>query len=143
MTNSSSSIRNKNWEKPADEFIVKNAQQKNPSSQPAPSSSERPRFTPQLITGPSLQPLPSSSTTTSKAPRLRQPPSVAIKRPLIPVTTPSPTSTKSTIEHQPSNTPNEEDENQLLKLNESADIVDTFALIDEALLEADHLLELM
>jgi hypothetical protein len=91
---------------------------------------------------------------TTKASRPRQPSSVVIKRPLVSVPAPSPTSTKpivqvssntskSTVEHQPSNTPNEEDENQLLKFNESADIVDTFALIDEALLEADHLLELM
>jgi hypothetical protein len=57
------------------------------------------------------------------------------------------TSTKP-IEQIPSNTTennisNEEDENLLLKLNEPSDVVDTFALIDEALLEADHLLELM
>lgn len=90
--------------------------------------------------------------------RLRPPPSATIKRPLAPMTTTTQTSTKS-IEPIPINTsenrsssskrsaepqtPNEDDENQLLKLNESADVVDTFALIDEALLEADNILELL
>jgi len=166
-TNSSSSIRDKNREKKTDEFIAKNVQQKNSSStksalsQSVLPSSVRPRFTPQPITPPSPLQQPPSSTIT-RPPRPRQLPSVVIKRPSVPVTAPSRTSTKpieqvpsnitknnasisskSTVEHQTSNIPNEEDENQLLKFNESADIVDTFAFIDEALLEADHLLELM
>jgi len=170
FTKSSPSSRNKNREKQTDELIAKNAQPKSSSpttpvpSQSVPPSSVRPRFIPQPITPPSpLQRPPTISTTiTTGAPRPRQPASVVIKQPLVPVAAPSQTSTKaieqvssnvtennarssskSTIEHQTPNTPNEEDENQLLKLNESADIVDTFALIDEALLEADHLLELM
>ncbi len=160
-TNSSSpSSRNKNWEKQADELIGKNAQQNNASSttsvapQPVLPASARPRFTPQPITPPSLSPPP-----TARASRPRQLPSVVIKRPLVPVTAPSqtsvkpkerissnttehnvPLSSKTTSEHQ---TSNEEDESQLLELHDSADVVDTFALIDEALLEADHLLELM
>ena len=36
-----------------------------------------------------------------------------------------------------------EDENQLLEIDESNNVVNTFALIDEALLEADHVLELL
>ena len=134
LTNSPSSIRNKQTNEP----IAKNVQQNNKSSP------ERLRFTPKPITGPSLQP-PSSTNKT---------PPVALKRSLVPVTASSPTSTKTivqvppntskpTLEQQPSNSLNEEDENQLLKLNDSSDIVDTFALIDEALLEADHLLELI
>jgi hypothetical protein len=168
-TNSSSSIRDKNREKQTDKSIAKNVQQKKSSptisapSQSVLPSSVRPRFTPQPITPPSpLQQQPPSSTIT-RAPRLRQPPSVIVKQASVPVTAPSRTSTKpieqvpsnitknnassssskSAVEHQTSNIPNEEDENQLLDLNESADVVDTFAFIDEALLEADHLLELM
>ena len=117
---------------------------------------------PQLITPPSASQQPSTTTTTS--PRIRQPPSVVIKRSLVPVTAPSSTSTKPiekissntagnhtlapvsstpTVGQQSLNLPNEEDEHQLLKLNDSTDVGDAFALIDEALLEADHLLELM
>lgn len=154
-TNSSPSIRNKNSEKKADESITKKSSPILPQS--TSPSSVRPRFVPQLITPPSS----SSITTTATRPQQpRQSPPVAIKRPLVPVTAPSrtstksieqvssnttknqaPSSSKSTVEHQTVNTPNEEDENELL--NDSADVVDTFALIDEALLEADHLLELM
>jgi len=159
----SSSIRDKNWEKQTNEFIAKTGQRKNSSStttttvqfESVLSSVVRPRFTPQPIVAPPLQ-QPST-----KTPRLRQPPSVVIKRPVISVAVPSQTSTKPieqipsnttennasplkpTVENQTSNISNEEDENLLLKLNEPSDVVDTFALIDEALLEADHLLELM
>ncbi|CAF0864086.1 unnamed protein product [Adineta ricciae] len=108
----------------------------------------RPRFVPQPIEAPSSSTKPS---------RLRQPPSTVIKQFLTPVTKaksieqiPSknssesqPSTTKSTGKCSTSNSINEEDENQLLKLNEPTDIVDTFALIDEALQETDHLLELM
>jgi len=157
----SSSIRDKNWEKQTNEFIAKTGQRKNSSStttvqsESVFSSVVRPRFTPQPIVAPPLQ-QPST-----KTPRLRQPPSVVIKRPVISVAVPSQTSTKPIeqipsnttennvsrwkppVENQTSNISNEEDENLLLKLNEPSDVVDTFALIDEALLEADHLLELM
>lgn len=138
-----STISNKNSVKQANESTTR------PTISPTksmPSAPERPRFVPQLITPP---------TTTTTSPRIRQPPSVVIKRALGSETASSSTSAKPTNKissnttgnHTPapvsSNLPNEEDENQLLKLNESTDIVDTFALIDEALLEADHLLELM
>ena len=43
----------------------------------------------------------------------------------------------------PSTASSIDDENQLLTLDESINEIDTFALIDEALLEADHLLELI
>jgi len=159
----SSSIRDKNWEKQTNEFIAKTGQRKTSSSTTTTtvqsesvfSSVVRPRFTPQpIVAPPSQQP-------STKTPRLRQPPSVVIKRPVISVAVPSQTSTKPieqipsnttennvsrlkpTVENQTSNIFNEEDENILLKLNEPSDVVDTFALIDEALLEADHLLELM
>jgi len=166
-TNSSSSIRDKNKERLTHESIAKNIKQKNSSpttsapSQSVLPSSGRPRFAPQPITPPS--PLQQSlSSTITKVSRPRQPPSVVVKQPSVPVTVPSRASTKpieqvpsnitknnasssskSAVEHQTSNITNEEDENQLLDLNESADVVDTFAFIDEALLEADHLLELM
>ncbi|CAF0790558.1 unnamed protein product [Rotaria sordida] len=165
-THSSSllSSHDKNSAKQTDESNARISQSKNSSSttlvphQPVTSFSVRPRFTPQLIVAPSLQ---SSSSTTTKIPRPRQPPSVVIKRPLAPMMTSSQTSTKRieqiplsvpdsksspskrTTESQLSNIPNQDDENQLLKPNESNDVVDTFALIDEALLEADHLLELL
>ncbi len=144
----SSSIRDKNWEKQTNEFIAKTGQRKNSSttttvqSESVSSSVVRPRFTPQPIVAPALE-QPST-----KTPRLRQPPSVVIKRPVISVAVPSHQTSTKPIEQIPSNTTennisNEEDENLLLKLNEPSDVVDTFALIDEALLEADHLLELM
>ncbi|CAF0785439.1 unnamed protein product [Rotaria sordida] len=165
-THSSSllSSHDKNSAKQTNESNARISQSKNSSSttlvphQPVTSFSVRPRFTPQLIVAPSLQ---SSSSTTTKIPRPRQPPSVCIKRPLAPMMTSSQTSTKRieqiplsvpdsksspskrTTESQLSNIPNQDDENQLLKPNESNDVVDTFALIDEALLEADHLLELL
>lgn len=101
--NSSASIGNKNPVEQAEKSVVK-------------TTSERPRFVPQLITPPS----------TRKSPRIRQPPSVVIKRSSLPATT--------------SSSSNIEDENQLL---EPTDVVDTFALIDEALREADHLLEII
>lgn len=113
-----------------------------------------PRFIPQPIRPPS--PLSSTSTRPS---RQRQPPSVVIKRPLAPAVAPSQTKTESTERLPTSATAtnisvskstllpvelsNLEDENQLLTLNEPSNFVDTFALIDEALLEADHLLELI
>ncbi|CAF3412578.1 unnamed protein product [Rotaria socialis] len=110
------------------------------------------------ISSPALQQSSLTSTTTIiKTSRIRQPPSVAIKRPLTPMMTSSQTLTKA-IEQIPINiaenktsttkrttepqTSNQDDENQLLKLNESSDVVDTFAFIDEALLETDNLLEL-
>ncbi|CAF1368691.1 unnamed protein product [Adineta ricciae] len=112
------------------------------------SPTTRPRFVPQPIEAPSSSTKPS---------RLRQPPSTVIKQFLTPVTKaksieqiPSknssenqPSTTKPTAKCSTSNSINEEDENQLLKLNEPTDIVDTFALIDEVLQETDHLLELM
>ena len=112
------------------------------------SPTTRPRFVPQPIEAPSSSKKPS---------RLRQPPSTVIKQFLAPMTKaksieqiPSnkslekpPSTAKPIANCSTSNSINEEDENQLLKLNEPTDIVDTFALIDKALQEADHLLELM
>ncbi|CAF1204585.1 unnamed protein product [Adineta steineri] len=143
----SSSVRDKNRDKQTDDRITKNVQQKNssPQSESVVSSTTRPRFIPQPILPPSSH-------------QSRQTPSVAIKRPPAPVT--ATTSQKSsepiqqisqnhvvpsnsTVENKISNTINEEDEKQLLITTDPSDVVDTFALIDEALLEADHLLELM
>lgn len=153
LMNSSPSIVNKNPVKSVGKTTLSPAKS-------VPPAAERPRFVPQLITPPSTEPLSS----TTKSPQIRQPPSVVIKRPAVPPTVPSSTSTKpmakissnivekqttppvsskSSAEHPSSNISNNEDENQLLKLNEPTDIVDTFALIDEALREADHLLELI
>jgi hypothetical protein len=157
---STSSINDTNRKKQVDELVTKTPQSKSgsPTTITGPSLSPvRPRFTPQPIVPPSaLQP----STRTSRS---RQPPSVVLKQPLVPITAPPRTSTKtieqisskiveqnisppppkSTVELKTLIMTNEEDENELLELNESSDVVDTFALIDEALLEADHLLELM
>ncbi|CAF0760667.1 unnamed protein product [Rotaria sp. Silwood1] len=157
------SSHDKNSEKQTEKFGVKISERKNSSSitmvpgQPVASSSVRPRFTPQTIVSSSLQLSSSTKTNTRLS---GQPTSVAIKRPLAPMMT-SETSTKSiepmalnvignknspsiqTNEPQSSNISNQDDENKLLKPTESSDVVDTFALIDEALLEADHLLELL
>lgn len=76
------------------------------------SSPVQPRFTAQPITAPSVQ-QPSSSTETLRP--QQAPPSVVNQRPLTSLPT------------------NKEDQ------NDSADIVDAFALIDEALLETDDL----
>ena len=148
LTNSSPSIVNKNPVKPIAKTTLS-------SVKSIPPATERPRFVPQLITPPSTEPFSS----TTKSPQVRQPPSVVIKRPAIPPTVSSstsmakisnivekqipPVSSKSTSEHPSPTIPNKDDENQLLKLNEPTDVVDTFALIDEALREADHLLELI
>ncbi|CAF0985531.1 unnamed protein product [Rotaria magnacalcarata] len=124
------------------------------------SSPVRSHVTSPSIVSPALQQSSLTTTTTTtiiKTSRIRQPPSVAIKRPLTPMVTSAQTLTKA-IEQIPINitenktltskrtaepqTPNQDDENQLLKLNESSDVVDTFAFIDEALLETDNLLEL-
>jgi hypothetical protein len=61
------------------------------------------------------------------------------------VITPSPTPSKPVeqVAPPPVITSQEEDENRLLEFDEPSDVVDTFALIDEALLETDDLLELM
>ncbi|CAF3937838.1 unnamed protein product [Rotaria sp. Silwood2] len=158
------SSQDKNLEKQTDESSAKIFERKSSSSttmeprQSIISSSVRPRVIPQLIVSPSLKP---SSLITTKTPQPRQLSSVVIKQPLTAIMMASQTSTKSieqtpinitdnkssstkrTAEPQSSNTSNQDDKNQLLKPNESSDVVDTFALIDEALLEADHLLELL
>lgn len=135
-----------------------------PSQTVLTTSTVRPRFIPQPITAPSVQQPSLSSTGTSQP---RQLSSVVNNKRHLATVTPVSSSSSSSLPTKPneqtsikstekiissspskpattvSNIPNEEDENQLLKLNDSADVVETFALIDEALLEADDLLKLI
>lgn len=99
----------------------------------------RPRFVPQPIRPPS----PLSINKTKSTP-------VMIKRPPVTIPTSLEMSKKSVDEDKSTNistesvkTLNEENGDPLLKSNEPSNVVDTFALIDAALLEADHLLNLI
>ncbi len=137
---STSSMNESAWKRSVDEFLAKTTQPKiTVLPKPVPLLSLRPRYIPPLVP---QQPM-------VRHHRPRQPPTVAIKRPLAPVITPP----SKPIEQVPSNNippapsppilSKEDEENQLLQLDELTDVVDTFALIDEALLEADQFLELM
>jgi hypothetical protein len=131
------------WKREVDEFLAKTTQPKPIAlPKPVPLLSLRPRYIPPPVP---QQPPPLMG----PRHRPRQPRSVTAKRPLAPVITPP----SKPIEQVSSNnvlpapslpvpSKEEEDENQLLELDEPTDVVDTFALIDEALIEAD-LLELM
>ena len=136
-----SSMNESAWKREVDEFLAKTTQPKL-----VPLLSLRPRYIPppQQAPPPPPQPLMPRH-------RPRQPPSVAIKRPVAPVkippevpakpveqvvSTPAPTPAPAPT----SNTSKEDDEDRLL---ESTDIGDTFALIDEVLLETGDLLELL
>jgi len=134
------------WKREVDEFLAKTTQPKPiVLPKPVPLLSLRPRYIP--------PPIPQQPMVPRHRPPSQRPPSVAIKEPLAPVITPSQIPSKP-IEQVPLNdvptvqlstiSKEEEDENLLLKLNEPTDVVDTCALIDEALLEIDdHFLELM
>ena len=69
---------------------------------------------------------------------------VMIKRPPVTIPTSSETSKESTqLIDESMKILNEENADSLLKVTDSSNVVDTFALIDAALLEADHLLDLI
>lgn len=69
---------------------------------------------------------------------------VMIKRPPVTITTSSETSKESTqFVDESVKILNEDNGDSLLKVTDSNNVVDTFALIDAALLEADHLLDLI
>jgi hypothetical protein len=130
------------WKKEVDEFLAKTTQPKlTVLPKPVPLLSLRPRYIPPLLPPPLPQPM---------VPRYRprQRPSVAITRPLAPVITPPQVPSKP-VEQVPSPPAQsstilkDEDENKLLELDEFTDIVDTFAFIDEALLETNDFLELI
>lgn len=125
------------WKKEVDEFLAKTTQPK-----PVPLLSLRPRFVP-----PPVQRQPPPPPLMPRA-QPRQPLTVPAKRPSAPVITPPEVLTKAPEPAAPTPTlatinSKEEDENRLLGLNEPTDVVDTFALIDEVLLETDDFLELM
>ena len=94
------------------------------------ASPSRPRFVPQPIRPPS----PVSTNKTKSTP-------VMIKRP--PTTIPTSSEPSTNISAESVKTLNGEQSEPLFKVNESSNVVDTFALIDAALLEADHLLNLI
>lgn len=112
-----------------------------------PLLSVRPHYTPPSVPQQSI----------ASRPRPRQPTSHPNnKRPFVPVSipakpverpvTPPPPSTPAAPEPTPIQRPvivRDEEEDRLLESDEPTDVVDTFALIDEVLLEADNLLELM
>jgi hypothetical protein len=137
------------WKKEVDEFLAKTTQPKL-----VPLLSLRPRFIPPLLQ-PQSRPLPLPLMPRHYRPR--QPPPAAIKRPpLAPVITPPEVSIKPAEPIASSPTPSstnskDEDENRLLGLNDptdviindSTDVVNTFAAIDEILLETDDFFELM
>jgi hypothetical protein len=141
---SPSSMNPSAWNKEVDEFLAK-------TKLPLPTTSVLPKPVPLLSLRPRYIPPPQQPHIPRHPPPLqrpRQPSTVAIQRPLAPVINPS----SKPIENTPSNIPSSapsptisknDDENLLLESDELTDVVDTFALIDEALLEADHLLELM
>ena len=98
-----------------------------------------------------LAPLPSKPVKIQRTHPLPPPPSSAISlKPSSSIVT-APQRFTSAIDDQgtaasgilPSAMSSVDDENQLLTLDVSMNELDTFALIDEALLEADHLLELI
>ncbi len=134
-----SSMNDSTWKKEVDEFLAKTTQPKPiVLPKPVPLLSLRPRYIPPLLQ-PRLPP--------PLMPR-HQPPTVRIKRPLAPVLTPSEVIPSKPVEQvvsvpapSPTNSKDEE-ENRLLELDETTDVVDTFALIDEVLLETDDLFEL-
>jgi hypothetical protein len=122
------------WKRQVDEFLAKTTQPKpQVIAKPVPLLSLRPRYVPPPVPQPLMPPQQS------------QP--VRIKRPAPSVTTPAEVPTKP-VEQAPSvpalqrNNSKDDDENHLLGLDEPTDVVDTFALIDEVLLETDDLFEL-
>lgn len=109
-----------------------------------PLLSLRPRFAPPRM----------PQQTVAPRPRPRQPTSVPNKRLPAPATTPlpPPPPTPKAVERpvippppvpQPAIVSQEDEEKKLLESDEPSDVVDTFALIDEALLDDDDFLELM
>jgi hypothetical protein len=145
IPSSSSSMNELDWKNEVDKFLARTVQpnQRLPMPQflpqPVPLLSLRPRYRPPPPP-PVIHRHPPPPSQQPRIQRPRQPLSIVPKRPVAPVITPP-------IEQPPPNNissviiPNDDDddENELLK----TDVVDTFALIDEALFEADHLLELM
>jgi hypothetical protein len=151
------------WKKEVDQFLAKTVQPKklpqtsNVSRQPMPLLSLRPRYVPPmqqrmiayrppppppLMGQQRMRPAPvvshiryaASSVSTFVKPIEAVPSKIIENKISVPP-----------LVHQPlpTNTTDVDDENQLLELDEPTDVVDTFALIDEALIEADNLLELM
>ncbi len=130
-----SSMNESAWKREVDEFLAKTTQPKpQVLPKPVPLLSLRPRYIPPLIPPPLM-------------PRHQSPSSIRINRPSTPVIIPSeiPTKPVEQVVSIPAPSPTnskDEDENRLLGLDEPTDVVDTFALIDEALLETDDLFEL-
>ncbi|CAF1124354.1 unnamed protein product [Rotaria sordida] len=158
-----SSMDDSTWKKEVDEFLAK-TKPKIPlpspimPCQPVPLLSLRPRYIPPPPPPPPSQqqqkPMIPRHPPPSQRPRQPSSSSVANKQPVQPVvnnSSPVPSKPPEQIPSSNNNKPpiqsltisNDEDENRLLELDEPTDVVDTFALIDEALFEADHLLELM
>lgn len=153
-----SSMDDLTWKRQVDEFIARTTQPK-PStpiplfpSQPVPLLSLRPRFIPPPPQQYQQKQKPMNSRFPSNSQRPRQasnapvkhppPPPVVNKSPPVPSKPVEQPSTSTIATNQSSDTLKDEDENKLLEFDEPSDVVDTFAFIDDALLETD-LLELM
>lgn len=159
------------WQQEVDKFLAKTTQPKRPP-QLMPLLSIHPRFTP--IQQPIAPPRPPYHQNRGQGQRPRQVSATFFKRasapgssnrhpappaprapPAMPVKAPAPTVVVPRVPSPPAppapvrapspvTQADMDDENELLNFDEDADVVDTFALIDEALLlETDDLPELM
>ncbi|UJR10445.1 hypothetical protein I4U23_014649 [Adineta vaga] len=146
---STSSMNETAWKKQVDEFLARTTQPKATFStrpiqrQPVPLLSLRPRYVPPpLLSLPHVMPRPPIS---NPRPRQSRPTTTPRRRPSAPVIA----SPSNPVEQTPTKSnstpivPSKDDEDLLLESDEPSDVVDTFALIDEALLGVDEFLELM
>lgn len=137
------------WNKQVDEFLAKTSQPKTnfvPAPRPPPLFSVRPRYAPPPQQSGPPRPRPrqpnSFSNNNKRPPAPVAKPSKPVERPVTPSPPPPPKPTPPVPVPAPATISKDDDENKLLETEEPTDVVDTFALIDEALFETD-LLELM
>lgn len=135
------------WNKQVDEFLAKTSQPKANFVQavrPPSLFSVRPRYAPPLQQSGPPRPRPRQPNSFSNNKRPPAPIAKPVERPVTapPPPPPAPKPTPSVPAPEPAVIAKDDDENKLLETDEPTDVVDTFALIDEALFETD-LLELM
>ena len=143
------SMNASDWKQEVDRFLAKTTQPKRPLPtsivlpQPVshlPLATRFPR--PQQMRAPPPPPVRSAP---MQRPRPALPPPVIAQSPVKPPSLPTPVSKiiPAPLPPPPPTSSIEDDESRLLEMDEPTDVVDTFAMIDEILLEADHLLDLM
>ena len=159
---SKSAMKDSDWKSEVDKFLARTTQPKKslPTSIVAPQPfHQQPRpIAPALMSMPSpRQPAPRPRPVVTAPPPKQQPvvsppPVIEKKAPVVtppapaPALAPAPAPTsKPAPEPIPIPTPTTfvDDESSLLDSDEQADVVETFALIDDALFEADNLLDLI